>query len=349
MEVVKLIEKVYTAGGNELHLKVGTKPMMRRNKHLIQLDVPVLVEDDMKHLFNDLLKDDHRKEFEEESFLELNFWDNKPCNYRLSLFRSQGTTVATIKLIESEVPSIDKLQFPQSIVSLLSARQGLLIFAGPTRSGITTLMASAIQHINETSERHIHIIEDPVEYRYKNDKSYISQRQLGKDLLVIEQGINFAKRMDVDVLVIGDIKREIPFFNIIEYMMGGHMVILCMPTLGVTTTLEKFVYSFDESRRNYIYHALSEHLLAVMSQGLIENRMKSGVVPVHELLLCNTITTDIFSKGKLAQIEPNMRSAGPGSVTFAETVKRLITQGTISEAEGNTFLGEVRNSRQNRP
>lgn len=342
MDIKNLIDKVATSGGSELHLKIGSKPLIRKNKTLKQMDCPALVEEDMNALIKDLLSDDDFKKLQKNGIFEANHFGQPPCNFRLTMFHSQEKPVAFIKIINSKVPSLTEIRFPELITNALSAPKGLFILAGPAHSGISTSLAAIVEHMNNKYRRHILVIEDPIEYNYESKGCVISQRQFSKDIFMIEQGINFAKRMDVDTLVIGDLKRDIPFKNIIEYVAGGHLVILCMQTLGIVNTLEKFVYSFAEQYREYVWQALSENLLGLCSQALIPTA-KGTVVPVHEMLIPEKNTMAIIAKGKVSQIEPNM--ANNGSEKFGDAVNQKIAKGEIDKPSGEAFLEFLRNSK----
>lgn len=345
MDIKSLIEKVSKEGGSELHLKTGSKPLMRKNLTLKHMDFPALIEADMKSLLADLLSKDEIAKFEKKGVHEANHFGKPPCNFRLSLFHSQQKPVAHIKLINSNIPSLSEINFPDVLANQLGASRGLFILSGPTRSGISTSLAALVEHINAKYRRHVLIIEDPIEYNYDSKECIISQRQFSKDIFMVEQGINFARKMDVDTLVIGDLKRDIPFRNIIEFVAGGHLVILCMQTLGITSTLEKLVYSFSEGYREYVNHVLSENLIGVCSQYLITNSTGKRV-PAREIFIPNKNSAGIISMGRYSQLEAfltalgkeNGNTTGDSSMVFRTSVPELVKRGEVEKAAADAFL-----------
>jgi twitching motility protein PilT len=345
MDTKKLIADVQRAGGTELHLKIGSHPLMRKNKFLRKIDAPILQPDDMTTLIKQLLTQDDYKKFEKQGSFEANYFGKPPCNFRLTLYHSQQKPVAIIKIISSNIPSLKDLRFPDSLAGISNARKGIFILAGPTRSGISTSLAAIVELINQTQQKHILLIEDPIEFNFEPKGCRISQRQFRKDINMIEQGINFAKRMDVDVLVIGDLKRDIPFRNVLEYVAGGHFVILSMQTLGMVNTLEKFIYSFPESDHDYVCQVLSENLLGLCSQALIPDLTGQKVVPVHETLVMNTTAASIVQKGKISQLEPNITSVGEGSQLFAQHIQKLYMKAELDRNAGENFLEFYRGMR----
>ncbi len=349
MNVRQLIEKVFESGGNELHMKIGSKPLMRKNNVLKAMDFPALVENDMKDLQSELLSKDDIAKFNKIGVFEANHFGKPPCNFRVSLFNSQQKPSAYIKIINGKVPTLAEIGFPEIVATLLSSAKGLFILSGPARSGISTSMAALVEYMNNKFCRHILVIEDPIEYYYQPKECIISQRQFSKDIYMIEQGINFAKRMDVDTLVIGDLKRDIPFKNIIEYVAGGHLVLLCMQNLGIFSTLEKLVLSFPECYREYVNQVLAENLLGICSQALITN--STGIrVPVHEILIPNRNTANIISMGKYSQIRSNISASGTGSILFDTdkgkigSVSEKVSRGLIEKRAADAFLEYYKNS-----
>lgn len=345
MDTRKLIADVQKAGGTELHLKIGSQPLMRKNKFLRKIDSPMLQPDDMTTLIKQFMSQEDIKKFEKLSSFEANYFGKPPCNFRLTLYHSQQKPVAIIKIISSNIPTLRDLHFPESLTGITMARKGIFILAGPARSGISTSLAALVELINSTQQKHILLIEDPIEFNFEPKGCRISQRQFRKDINLIEQGINFAKRMDVDVLVIGDLKRDIPFRSVLEYVAGGHFVILSMQTLGMVNTLEKFIFSFPESDRDYVCQVLSENLLGLCSQALIPDLTGQKVVPVHETLVMNATAASIIQKGKVSQLEPNITAVGEGSQLFAQQIQKLYMKAELDRNAGENFLEFYRGMR----
>lgn len=336
MDIRKLIEKVVSVGGNELHLKIGSQPLIRKNNVLCSMDMPALIEVDMEHLIESLLTKEEALKFQKVGIFEANHFGEPPCNFRLSLFHSQQRPVAYVKIIDSVIPDLKSIDFPESVSDLLGSPKGIIILAGPSKSGISTTMAAIVEHMNKKYKKHILVLEDPIQYYYEPKESIISQRQLSKDIFMVEQGINFAKRMDVDTLVIGDLKRELPYKNIVEYAAGGNLVIFCMQTLGVVAALEKLVYSFYEGDREFVNRVLTENLLAVVSQAAVPGN--SGVdVPVHEIFIHNKNTENITQYGRYQQLEGNMETAGQNSILFRNALLKLIEKGKITKPSAEAF------------
>ena len=158
MDIKSMIEKVVKLGGDELYLKIGTQPLVRINDVLSSMDLPALIEGDMNDLIETLLTKDEIVKFQKNGIFEANYFGQSPCNFRISLFHSQQSPVAYIKIINSEIPELKDLDLPASLANLLGSPKGILILAGPSRSGISTTMAALVEHMNRKYKRHILVI-----------------------------------------------------------------------------------------------------------------------------------------------------------------------------------------------
>ncbi len=345
MDIGKLVEKVIGEGGNEIQLKIGSKPLMRKNKLLRGMDLPTIVEEDVTGVLTELLPPEELKKVAKKTYFETNIFGKLPANIRLTVFHAQEKPVLIIKIISNKMPTLKDIGFPDALVSLIESRKGLFIVTGPARSGISTTIAAIVEHLNNKFSRHIITIEDPIEFNFESKKSRITQRQIGKDILDFNQGLNFAKKMDVDTFIISDIKQTVPFKSILELVAGGSFVILAMSSLVFVAAIEKFVFDFPEEHRDYVWQVLADNLLGVCSQALIATKNASQIVPAFEILIMNSIAAGIIQKGKASQLEGNIMNLGMGSALFGEYVNHLILKNAIDRPSADAFLELLRSTK----
>lgn len=345
MDFPKLLSETSQQGGTEIHLKIGLPPLVRQNKFLKRLKYPALTGADLETLIKNLLSPEDRKRYVADRFFEANFFGQSPANFRLNLFQAQGQTMAIVRLIRPAVPRFEEIGLPEPLGAFVGAKKGLVILAGPARSGISTSLAAFVERMNQSQSAHILLLEDPIEFSFKQQRARISQRQFNRDFYSVESAIIFAKRMDVDALVIGDLKREIPFRSILDHVAGGHLVLLTMQTLGIVNTLEKILLSFPERDRDFAGSVLAANLLAICSQALLPGSTGRDQHPVHELLIINPTIAGIIQKGRVAQVESNINSAGPGSCLFETSANKLIRTADISKATIENFLAQYRGTK----
>ena len=345
MDLKSLLTKIDKQGGTELHLKIGSPPLVRQNRFLRKVALPAVTSDDLKEVISKTLPADLQKRISSQRFTEVNVFGEPPCNFRLQLLQAQGEFCIIIKLIPKRVPGFPEIGLPFAIEPLTKAAMGLFIIAGPARSGISTSLASFVERINQNRSAHILVIEDPIEYTFEPKKSKISHRQFSKDIPSVEQGINFAKRMDVDILVLGDLKRELPFRNILDYVGGGHFVVLSMQTLGVQNTVEKILYSFPEVDREHAANVLGHNLLGICSQALLHSPSENRMVPIHEVMIVNNMLRQIIQKGRTNQIDPNLRAGGEGCQVFDASLGKYLRDQVLPKNSVEAFLAGYRGTK----
>lgn len=342
MDLSKLIFDVFSGGGTEIYLKIGSPPLVRQNNYLKSSDSPPLTRDEMQSFINKMLATEEKKKFSNDRFFEGFFSGNPPVNFRLNLFQAQSQTVVKIRMIPKAVPGFDELGLPVAIDRVVNSRRGLFILSGPSRSGISTSLAALVERINRKKAAHIVLIEDPIEFYFESRQSRISQRQFRKDIISIDQAINFAKRMDADIVVIGDLKDELPFQTILNYVSGGHFVIMTMQTLGITNTLDKIIRSFSSCDSEHVCSILAGNLIGVCSQFLVPTASSPRLVPVHEILMMNDSIKTMIQKGRISQIETNIISAGEGSRLFEHDVEKYLAGGFITKEAAATFASMLK-------
>ena len=125
---------------------------------------------------------------------------------------------------------ITHLTYLQEIKEYLSRSYGMFLISGPTGSGKTTTLYSAIQEIN-TSDKMLITLEDPVEAKIPG----VSQIQVN-DIIdyTFADGIRAALRQDPDVIMIGEIRDEVTANMAVRAAITGHLVLSTVHARGVS-------------------------------------------------------------------------------------------------------------------
>jgi type II secretory ATPase GspE/PulE/Tfp pilus assembly ATPase PilB-like protein len=109
---------------------------------------------------------------------------------------------------------------------MLASSYGVILVSGPTGSGKTTTLYSALQAIN-TPDKNIITIEDPVEYRLKG----IRQSQVNvKAGLTFASGLRSILRQDPDIIMVGEIRDQETAKIAVEAALTGHLVLSTIHT-----------------------------------------------------------------------------------------------------------------------
>ena len=142
---------------------------------------------------------------------------------------------------KSEIIKLERLGLNPSQVSaiegLLARNSGIILVTGPTGSGKTTTLYSAIGSINSTV-RNIITIEDPVEYQLKGIGQVHVNPKIG---LTFAHGLRSILRQDPDVIMIGEIRDRETAEIAIQASLTGHLVLSTLHTNDTASAVTRLV------------------------------------------------------------------------------------------------------------
>jgi twitching motility protein PilT len=208
--------------------------------------------------------------------------------------------------------------------------KGLIILTGPTGSGKSTTLAAMIDHINENKACHIITVEDPVEYFHNSKKSMINQRELGQSTHSFSNALKSALREDPDVILVGEMRDLETMQLALTAAETGHLVLSTLHTSSAVKTIDRIIDVFPSGKKAHIRSMLSESLLAVIAQKLLQNRNKDGRVPVCEIMIANAAIRNLIREDKIYQI-PTLIQAGSqeGMQSLDQDLQRVVQQGNV--------------------
>jgi twitching motility protein PilT len=192
-------------------------------------------------------------------------------------------------------------------------------------------LASIIQNINEEQNKRIITIEDPIEFVYKDEKSLILQRQLGKDFISFDGAIKDAMRQDPDIILVGELRDLDTIKNAVSLAETGHLVFGTLHTKSVPETFDRIIDVFPSEQQKQIRVQISNVIQGIVTQSLIK-KTGGGRVPVSEVMVMTAGIKNIISQaGKLSGIEDQMlmNHGKNGSQTFIQSLAFLVKEGLI--------------------
>lgn len=201
--IAAVIRHAVEQGASDIHLRAGDHPRYRVDGELYPDTSLHLDEAELAAHFRSRLSRDQYERF--ISYRELDFAGDLPgvCRMRVNLFRQREAFCAAIRVIPDRIPTMAELYLPKACYLFTMLHKGLVLVTGPTGSGKSTTLAAMLDHVNAHRRCHILTIEDPIEYRYENNLSMVSQRELGFDTLSFEMSLRHAFRQDPDVILLG--------------------------------------------------------------------------------------------------------------------------------------------------
>src|SRR5687767_13825284 len=294
MHVNDLLKIAVDHGASDLHLKVGTYPMMRVRGTLTPASEDKRLDhEDMVAIAAAVLPTSHREKFKENHEVDLAYSVAGLGRFRCNSFQQRGTIGMIFRVIPMRVASIDDLALPKVLKKIAAEERGLVLVTGTTGSGKSTTLAAMIDEINSTRTTHIMTVEDPIEYLHRDNRSIINQREIGVDTASFAQALRSALRQDPDVILVGEMRD----FETIETALlaaeTGHLVFSTLHTLDATETINRIIAVFPPHQQKQIRIQLASVLKAVISQRLMPKIDARGRVPAVEVLITTAFIREI--------------------------------------------------------
>ncbi len=335
--LLDILSKAKENSVSDIHLKVGTSPFFRAHKHLYKEEsLPVITEADMENIVKELTQKYPNKlnEFQEKGEIDISY-ETEFSRYRVNIYKQKGHTAIALRVLSNFIPHPEEINLPKVMPdTVLKYTKGLILVTGPTGSGKSTTLASLIDRINETYDRTIITIEDPIEYVYKDKKSYIVQREVGLDTVSFQTGLRAALREDPDVILVGEIRDTETALIALQAAETGHLVFSTLHTIDAKETINRFIGMFPLEMREQIKLMLASALVAIFSQRLLPRADKPGVIPAIEILLNVGAVKDILlDPTRLDEIPELLRrnKAAYGTQDFDTHLLELYNRGLISK------------------
>ena len=342
----KILDTAIKKGASDIHLVCDNKPILRIAKELIILeDVDVLTQDDMSDIYDYLIRGNIDKDsiFRETRKLDTDF-EYGEIRFRVNISNSFDTPIYTLKLIKNELPTYQKLGIPEVVKKMMNKTQGLILVTGKTNSGKTMTLNALVNDVNETQKKKIVMLEDPVEYRHKQKKSIIIQKEVGKgqDVLTFSDGVKNSLKEDCDILVIGEIKDKETMESAIEMAESGHLVIGTLHTKSCAETIDRMINFYEVRDQASVKYLLSALLKLVVSQRLLKGR-DGKLVLVPEVMVVDNVVAGIIRKEKLSvsEIEDAIQSAADkGSIGLINSLAKLFVEDKITLDQAKSQIEE---------
>ena len=251
--------------------------------------------------------------------------------YRVNAFKQRGNIVATFRRLPFNIPNIQDLGFPDTILKLTETRKGLILITGGTGSGKSTSLAAMIQKISTELNGHIITIEDPIEYLYSHSKSLINQREIGIDSPTYANALRSSLRQDPDLVVIGELRDPESMGTALTIAETGHLVFATLHTNNAAGTITRLVDVFPPEKQEIIRMNLSMSLVGIISQQLIPN-IENGRSLALEILINTPSIKALIRENNIHQIDNYILSgAKDGMIRMDDSILALYNDNLITK------------------
>lgn len=331
MMIDQVIMDARMSGCSDIHISVGMPLMFRINGKLTKA-MNQYSDPEIMTMLIEMLTDEQREGLEEGIDADFAIKTPDGNRQRVNVFKQDGKLAATIRLLNSSIPSLEMLGLPSVLKTLADKPRGLILVTGPTGSGKSTTLAAMIDYINTNRPDHIITIEDPVEYMYDKKMALVHQREVGRDAQSFASALRSALREDPDIILVGEMRDYETISAALTAAETGHLVMSTLHTTGAAQTIDRIIDACPAGIQNQIRTQLSSVLNGVITQCLVPNARGNGRVAATEILIGTDAVGNQIRENKCHQLGSLMQSGGNmGMHTLNTDLSRLVQMGMITK------------------
>jgi len=304
MEINDLLKTAISHDASDLHIKVGSHPILRIAGELNPLtsEQRVSQQDAMKMAFG-IMSPGQRETFKKKNEIDLAHSVPGLGRFRCNIFIQRGTIGLVFRVIPMKIPTFEELNLPDVLRKVSLEERGLVLVTGTTGSGKSTTLAAMIDYINMNRTSNIITIEDPIEYLHRDKKSLVNQREVGSDTESFARALRSALRQDPDVILVGEMRDFETIQTALIAAETGHLVFSTLHTVDATETVNRIISVFPPYQHKQVRIQLSSVIKGIVSMRLLPRADGRGRVPAVEVLVATaTIKDCILDPDKTKQI-----------------------------------------------
>ncbi|MDR6549670.1 type IV pilus twitching motility protein PilT [Paenibacillus qinlingensis] len=339
--MLDLLKQAHESKSSDLHLSVGSPPVLRVHGTLQLLGQTALTADETRSMAESLLSAAQIERFQEAGEIDFSYELEGCSRFRINAYRQRGRVSVAIRTIPTAIPSLEQLQLPSIISTLALKPQGLVLVTGPTGSGKSSTLAAMINYINRKEKKHIVTLEDPIEFLHTHASSIIDQREVGSDTQSFSNGLRAALRQDPDVILVGEMRDLETIAPAVTAAETGHLVFATLHTSDAPQTIDRIIDAFPAHQQGQIRVQLAAVLVAVISQRLFPKPGGQGRSCATEIMINTPAVGNLIRSEKIHQIKSVMQTGkNQGMHTLEMAIKEQMQQGLIDPIAARAYLAE---------
>lgn len=337
--VEKILHLALKDNISDVHLKAGGIVHLRVDGKLKALGTMMISEEQIMDFIKTVLPESCRERWSKETQADFNYtMRSGQARFRVNCFMQRGQPSAIFRYIKKAPTSFENILIEgKTFRKLCSNDTGMILVCGPTGGGKSTTLATMVNYINQTSEKHVVTLEDPIEFYYEDLKSVVSQREVGQDIDSFANGLSGALRQDPDVIMIGEMRDADTFSTALRAAETGHLVLSSMHATDTKQAVQRLLDFFPSTETESRARQIANSLIAIITQRLLVKYDGLGMVPVMEIFIIKGVAESMLAKGRLELIPDIIEGDETlGSISFNRDLYRLYKSGLITEDEAKT-------------
>ncbi|MBW8004269.1 MAG: type IV pilus twitching motility protein PilT [candidate division NC10 bacterium] len=337
MDLRELLKIAVERKASDLHIKVGSSPVIRVDNRLIPLtEKPRVSQEDALRIISSVMNEEQRETFKEKHEIDLAYSVQGLGRFRANVFQQRSTIGMVMRVIPMKIDSIEELNLPPVVEKLAMETRGLILVTGATGTGKTSTLATMVEHMNVHRTAHIITIEDPIEYLVRDKKCLVNQREVGTDTDSFAEALRSALRQDPDVILVGEMRDYETISTAILAAETGHLVLSTLHTVDATETINRIISVFPPYQQRQVRLQLASLLKGIISMRLIPRADGRGRVPAVEIMVATATMRECIVDSDRTRKIPDFIAAGHsqyGMQTFDQSLMILYKRGLITFEE----------------
>ncbi|MDP3296535.1 MAG: PilT/PilU family type 4a pilus ATPase [Thermodesulfovibrionia bacterium] len=334
VDINELLKKAVQMGASDLHIKVGSVPIIRLDGELTTLSGERrLTLEDTSNIASTIMNEAQKEAFKKKNEIDISYSIPGFGRFRCNTYVQRGTIGIVFRVIPTKIPDIEQLYLPPVLKKIALEPRGLILVTGTTGSGKTTTLASMIEFINLNRTNNIITIEDPIEFLFRDKSSIISQREIGSDTESFSKALRSALRQDPDVILVGEMRDFETIQTALVAAETGHLVLSTLHTVDATETVNRIIAVFPPYQHKQVRMQLASILRAIISMRLVPRADGNGRVPAVEVLIGTSTIKDCVEDPDKTKLIPDFIAQGYtqyGMQTFDQSLFDLYKNGLIT-------------------
>jgi twitching motility protein PilT len=328
----ELFKAAIDRGASDIHIKSGDVIRARIQGELMPLTQQRLSPEQVKGIAMKLIPhEEDRQGFDKMMDYDCSWGLTGVGRFRVNILKQRGTPMIVMRVIPFDVPTIEDLGLPPTIEKIAHHERGMILVTGVTGAGKSSTMAAMVNWINQHKSLHVVTLENPIEFLHRDNRCSITQRDVGTDTDSFATGLRAVLRQDPDIILIGEMRDKTTIETALKAAETGHLVISTLHTRNAVQTISRIIAMFEPGEQEMIRIRLSEQLMAVISQRLIQRKAGGRVAAMEIMPVTGTIRDCIKDKSRIDEISELIEKGKDhyGSQTFDQHLMDLVNSGAV--------------------
>jgi twitching motility protein PilT len=333
-QIDQFLKVLVEQGGSDLHLTVGSPPVMRVHGHLQRIKFRELTNADMEALVYEIMEEDWRISFIDRQDYDFAYEIEGLARFRANVFWQRKGLGCVLRTIPSKILTMQDLGLPEAVRRFCMLTKGLVLVTGPTGSGKSTTLAALVDYINKNRADHILTIEDPIEFVHENQKALVNQREIRTNTRSFANALRAALREDPDVILVGEMRDRETIELGITAAETGHLVFGTLHTNSAPKTVDRIIDVFPADEQEQVRSMLAESLKGVISQVLLRAKDGKSRMAAMEIMVGTAAVANLVRENKIHQI-PSIIQTGKkdGMQLLDQHILEFLMSGRITPDE----------------